>query len=163
MVAPIFAGRLTDSIGGKWIAFCCMFLPFLLSLATPLLIVRLGPVPLVAIQAIIGGCHSCLYPALLSLYVKWFPSEERANANAALLYGSNMGSAFMFLVAGYLCHTPLGWPLVFYVTAALHVPWLFAWWYYASNEPFTNKRILDSELKYITSNVEQRPSMVSSS
>lgn len=116
----------------------------------------MGAIALIVVQTLIGGFHGLTYPAFISLYIQWFPNTERPIANAGIQVGNAFGNALTFFVAGELCESSIGWPLVFYAISAFHVPWLFIWLYFGSNKPFESKRISDVELKYITSNNMQQ-------
>lgn len=150
---PTVAGRFTDSVGAKWIAFSGTLGPCVLSALTPWAVRTLGVGALIAIRTLMGGFHSFIYPSLFSLYVRWFPPKERATASAAMVFGGALGSTIMNLLAGVLAETNFGWPLVFYVAASFHVPWLLAWLYFASNTPAEHRLISNQELTFITQNI----------
>lgn len=158
---PTLAGRATDALGAKWIAFTGTLGPCLLSAITPIATSKLDVGALIAIRTLMGAFHGFIYPALFSLYVKWFPVKERANANAAMVFGGALGSALMNLLSGYLAETSLGWPLIFYVASSMHIPWLILWVWIASDDPQSNKIISKSELKFITDNVPRTQFSVS--
>lgn len=148
-IVPIFAGRITDTLGGKWITFVGIAFPCLLTALIPVAIRSVGVGAAIALQTLIGGFHGTLYPSLFSLNSKWFPAKERSTANACIIFGASMGNCSMYLLGGYLAETTMGWPLIYYVVSALHLPWLAAWLYFATSDPMDNKRISDSELVYI--------------
>lgn len=150
---PTFAGRLTDTIGGKWVAFGGALGPAILSALTPVATRTWGSGALIVIRILMGAFHGCVYPALFSLYTKWFPVSERANANAGLSFGGGLGSTVMYLLAGWLCQTTMGWPLVFYVNTLLYLPWMLLWLYFASNEPQENGRLSAKESQFIRANI----------
>lgn len=152
-VIPPFAGRVTDRFGSKWAVFSGALGPCFLSAVTPLVTRKFDATGLIILRTLMGGFHGCVYAAMFSLYIKWFPVRERVTANAGLVFGSAFGSAIMFLLAGWLCKTSIGWPLVFYVNTVLYLPWLLLWLYYCSNEPTENKRISPEELQFILANV----------
>lgn len=142
-------GSYTDKLGGKWFALIGVLGPCILTAITPVVARELNLGPLVALQTLMGFFHGFTYPTFFSLYVQWFPSEERPKANSGIQVGVAVGSCFMYILAGYLCETSIGWPLVFYVMSIFHVPWIVLWLYFGANRPEESKRITDSELKYI--------------
>ena len=93
---PTIAGRLTDTFGGKWVAFAGALGPAILSAITPVLTRAWGAGVLIAIRTLMGAFHGCVYPAMFSLYCRWFPTSERANANAGLSFGGGLGSTVSF-------------------------------------------------------------------
>ena len=157
MFVPTIAGSYTDSIGGMWFTFAGVLGPAILCAIIPFVIDQMGAIALIVVQTLIGGFHGLTYPALISLYIQWFPDTERPIANAGVQVGCAFGNALMYFLAGQLCETSIGWPLVFYAVSAFHIPWIFIWLYFGSSKPFESKRISDEELKYITSNNMQEP------
>ena len=153
---PTLAGQITDSIGGKWVIFVGLLFPCLMTAIIPVITRMVGVWALITIQTLIGGFHGTIYPSLYSLYTQWFPESERATANGGIILGGSLGSTLMYIITGYLCNSSIGWPLVFYVFSALHVPWLILWLYYVTNDPSNNRRISDQELLFIKSNVKQK-------
>jgi len=135
------------------VAFIGALGPCILSLLTPFATRAGGVGALIAIRTLMGGFHGCVYGPLFSLYTKWFPLRERTNANAGLLMGSALGSTVMYALAGWLCETETGWPLVFYANALLYIPWMLLWVYFCTNEPRGNRLLTDKELDYIESHV----------
>lgn len=158
---PTLSGRATDAYGGRWIEFFGVLGPCILAAITPFVVNTFGVTGLIINRTLLGAFHGCVYPAVFSLFVKWFPKEERSYANGALVFGGAMGSTIFYSLAGYLCDTKYGWPMVFYVLALFHVPFLILWYIYATNEPKTNARISEDELHYIQSNVQQKVISVS--
>lgn len=136
-------------MGAKWVTFAGLLMPCFLTALLPLAIRAVGVGAAIAIQTLNGGFYGCIYPSLFSLYTRWFPADERSTANALIIFGGSLGNAAMYVLGGYLCATEVGWPLVFYVLSALHVPWLAAWLYYASSEPAESRRISEDELLYL--------------
>jgi len=155
IIVPSIAGRITDKFGAKWVAFIGALGPCILSVITPMLTYTLRAPALIVIRTLMGGFHGCIFSAMFSLYIKWFPVKERVNANAGLVFGSSLGSAIMYLLAGWLCKTGPGWPLVFYVNTLLYLPWMVLWLYYCTNDPNDNPRISAEELEFIRTNVPQ--------
>lgn len=154
---PTFVSPIKARIGAKWVAFLGALGPCLLSAITPLVTRFYGAIGLILVRTFMGAFHGCIYGSLISMYLNWFPLHERTNANCGLLIGSALGSALMFSLTGWLCQTSIGWPLVFYVNAALHLPWMFLWLYCATDDPSECPHVCDSELKYIRQYVTPGP------
>lgn len=92
-----------------------------------------------------------VYSGIFSLNARWYPAGELATANAGLVFGSALGSAAMFLLAGWLA--TISWTVIFYVNAGLYIPWMAAWMIYCTNDPSDNGRISAPELVFIRANV----------
>lgn len=64
--------------------------------------------------------------------------------------GISFGGIIQNLSSGYLCQN-LGWPLVFYLVAALNFVWLLLWALFTTNHPASHPWISPSEVEFITS------------
>ncbi|OTF77516.1 Major Facilitator-like protein, partial [Euroglyphus maynei] len=147
---PTIIGSFTDRFGGQWFAFIGVLGPCILSAISPLAIDYYQDIALIIIQIMIGGFHGFTYPAWFSLFSKWFYGDERTRANSWMQIGNAIGCSGMYFLAGHLCKlSTIGWHLIFYVMAAIHLPWLALWLWYGSDDPYTNKRISDMELQFI--------------
>ncbi|XP_027194334.2 sialin-like [Dermatophagoides pteronyssinus] len=131
---PTIAGNFTEKYGGKWFAFIGVFIPCVMTMLIPWA-ANQNIIILIIIQIIIGATQAFTYPALFYLYVQWFPPEQRSKANSGIQIGVSLGSSIIYLIGGYLCETSIGWPLVFYVCSAFHIPWLILWLYFVDNNP----------------------------
>lgn len=150
IVGPTIAGSLTDRLGAKWINFAGAAVPCLLSLLTPTGVRSGGVGVLIAIRIVDGLFHSTVYASLFSLYTRWFEDPaERAIANGAMFFGGCLGSTVMYSLAGWACQTAIGWPLVYYINAALYLPWMLAWIAVVSDDPASNRLVGDRELAVI--------------
>ena len=150
IVGPTVAGAITDHLGAKWINLAGALVPCLLSLLTPVGVRGGGVGVLIAIRTIDGLFHSCVYASLFSLYIRWFSDPaERAIANGATFFGGCLGSTVMYSLAGWACGTWVGWPLVYYINAALYLPWIVLWVVVVSDDPAGNRWISEAELESI--------------
>lgn len=162
IVIPTIAGRATDIFGGKWVAFAGALGPCILSAITPLAVRAGGGAGvLIAIRTLMGAFHGCVYPAMFSLYTKWFPVRERANANAGLSFGGGLGSTVMYLLGGWLCGTEVGWPAVFYANTVLYIPWMVLWLWCCTNDPSENRLLSEKEVQYIETHIPKATTAVS--
>ncbi|KAH9420534.1 hypothetical protein DERP_000960 [Dermatophagoides pteronyssinus] len=151
---PTIIGSFTDRYGGQWFAFIGIIGPCILSAITPLAVDYYQDFALIIIQIMIGGFHAFTYPAWFSLFSKWFYGNERTQANSWMQIGNAIGCSAMYLLAGHLCTlSKIGWHLIFYVMAILHLPWIVLWLWYGSDDPLENKRISDMELQFIQQKV----------
>ena len=157
---PTIAGRITDIFGAKWVNFMGALGPCVLSILTPIGVRKGGVGVLIAIRTLDGAFHGCVYASLFSLYTKWFPARERANANGSLFFGGSLGSTVMYSLAGWACDTSTGWPMVYYLNSLLYIPWFILWIYYCSNDPAQNRHVSEEELQYIKTHVQQSATKV---
>ncbi|KAH7639661.1 sialin-like protein 6 [Dermatophagoides farinae] len=152
---PTLAGRATDAIGGKWIAFFGALGPFILAMLTPVMTELGGAWALIINRILVGGFHGVTYAAMFSLYVKWFPIQELSTANSGLIFGGSIGSTIMSALAGYIAQY-WSWQAVFYVIALFHLPFLILWFIFSTNEPNTNRFLSNEERVYIQQNVQEK-------
>lgn len=146
---------MTDRFGAKWVVFAGAAGPCLLAALTPVVTRAIGAGGLIAIRTLTGAFHGMVYSGVFSLNSRWYPPKgELATANAGLVFGSALGSAAMFLLAGWLSAIS-GWAAIFYVNAALYLPWAVGW-VYCTDDPASNGRISSAELAYIEANVPKK-------
>lgn len=147
-VFPPIAGRLTDAFGGKWVCFVGVTCSGLVSLSIPTAVRLGGSTALICLQVLLGSFLALIYPSVYNLIVRWFPTTEKANANAGMIFGGCVGTTFGSFMSGELCNR-FGWPSVFYAAAFVHVPWMIVWSLLVTNDPLDNRWISDQELSLI--------------
>jgi MFS transporter, ACS family, hexuronate transporter len=87
------------------------------------------------------------FPGAIKTVAEWFPVKERALATGIFNAGTNVG-AILCPVGVPLMYARYGWPVTFYVTGALGVFWLVAWWLLYES-PETHPRLSEAEREYI--------------
>ena len=87
------------------------------------------------------------FPACIKAVRAWFPASERALAAGIFNAGTNVGALITPFLVPWLTLT-YGWPVAFYVTGALGLAWLVAWWALYRN-PEEHGRVSAAELAYI--------------
>ena len=94
------------------------------------------------------------FPAAVKTVAEWFPKKERALATGIFNAGTSVGVVFALLITPYI-YSHLGWHAVFWITGSLGLLWLIAWLYFYEL-PSKQKRLSESELKYIESDSSQQ-------
>ncbi|XP_054162156.1 uncharacterized transporter slc-17.2-like [Oppia nitens] len=155
LVTPTLSGRITERFGSKWVTLVSLTAPAVLYSLIPT-VARTSVYLLIALLVIMGFFHGCIFASLFPLLANWFTPAERTIAVAALAAGQNFGNLFTFPLAGYLCDNGFagGWPSVFYVISAAHIPWIVMWLLCVEDTPLLSNtcgfiKCTDSELKYI--------------
>lgn len=98
-------------------------------------------------RVVLGLAEGGNFPGAIKTVAEWFPQRERALATGLFNAGSNVGAILCpFLVPRM--YAAWGWPLTFYVTGALGIFWLLAWWWLYEN-PETHPRLSAAERAYI--------------
>ncbi len=89
------------------------------------------------------------FPGAIKTVAEWFPVKERALATGIFNAGTNVGAVLCpFAVPRMLA--VWGWSTTFYVTGALGLVWLAAWWLIYDN-PEHHPRLSATERDYIRS------------
>lgn len=95
----------------------------------------------------LGIGEAANFPACIKAVRNWFPAEERALAAGIFNAGTNVGALLTPLLVPWLALT-YGWPMAFYVTGALGLLWLLAWWAFYCN-PEDHPRLSPAERAHI--------------
>jgi len=95
----------------------------------------------------LGIGEAANFPACIKAARNWFPPEERALATGIFNAGTNVGALVTPLMVPWLALS-YGWPACFYVTGALGLVWVVAWWALYHN-PENHPRVSPDELAYI--------------
>jgi len=110
-------------------------------------------------RVVLGLAEGGNFPGAIKAVAEWFPQRERALATGLFNAGSNVGAILCpFLVPRM--YAAWGWPVTFYVTGALGIFWLIAWWWLYEN-PETHPRLSEAERNYIRDGQPPEPSSAS--
>ena len=101
----------------------------------------------------LGFGESGNFPVAIKSVAEWFPKKERAFATGIFNSGTNVG-AIIAPVAVYWLQQNYGWRSAFICTGILGFIWLIAWLIFYK-VPSRHKKISESELNYINSDVEK--------
>lgn len=82
--------------------------------------------------------------------------EERSTAVALFTTGNQLAMFIGNPLAAWLCHSGLGWPAVYYLTAILGGIWLTLWILFARNRPSQVKWMMRRERIYLLRKVPRR-------
>jgi ACS family hexuronate transporter-like MFS transporter len=163
----LLGGRLMDRIGIKrglplavalWsIAAAahglCSLLPvsetFSLSLGVASFTVPVTVAGFMSARIALGLAEGGNFPGAIKAVAEWFPTKERALATGIFNAGTNVG-AILCPFAVPRMYAAWGWPMTFYVTGALGLVWLAAWWWLYEN-PERHPRLSAAERSYIRS------------
>ncbi|XP_054162157.1 uncharacterized transporter slc-17.2-like [Oppia nitens] len=156
LITPTIAGRITERFGSKWVTLTAVTAPGVLLALIPVA-ARYNVYLLITLLAAMGLFHGCIFTSLFSLFAHWFTATERSIALAAVAAVHNFGNVVTYPLASYLCDNGFagGWPSVFYVISAAHIPWIVMWLLCIEDTPLISNtrgfvKCSDSELKYIT-------------
>lgn len=103
---------------------------------------------LMAARVAVGVAEGVNYPSQAALAAHWIPRSELARAWSIASTGESMGT-ILALLAGPWLATHLGWPSLFYATAAPGAVWLACFIPLASATPEAHHSIGAQELRFI--------------
>ena len=87
-----------------------------------------------AMRFLLGISESCVFPATVVLLAHWFPSAERARANAFWNLCQPLAVVASAPVSGWLLGA-YGWATMLILEGALPFVWLPVWWFLICDHP----------------------------
>jgi sugar phosphate permease len=87
-----------------------------------------------AMRFLLGISESCVFPATVVLLAHWFPSAERARANAFWNLCQPLAVVASAPVSGWLLGA-YGWATMLILEGALPFVWLPVWWFFICDHP----------------------------
>ena len=104
-------------------------------------------------RALLGISESGNFPAAIKTVAEWFPKRERALATGIFNSGANIGAVVAPLAVPAMAIN-WGWQSAFLITGAIGFIWIILWfWFYEI--PEKQRKLSESELNYIRSDVEE--------
>ena len=97
---------------------------------------------------VLGVAESGVYPATLVLLANWFPTAERARANAYWILCQPLAVAGAAPVTGWLLGQT-NWRVAIIAEGALPFLWLPIWWFFISDSPRDAKWISPEEREHL--------------
>jgi MFS family permease len=116
---------------------------------------------LVMMRVLLGVAESGVYPATLVLLAKWFPSSERARANAYWNMCQPLAVAGSAPITGWLLGA-WGWKTTLVLEGLLPFIWLPIWLYFISDHPKTAPWISTEERDHLEATLERETRQVES-
>jgi len=106
-----------------------------------------------AARFLLGVSESSVFPATLVLLAHWFPSAERARANAFWNLCQPLAVVASAPVTGWLLGA-YGWQTMLILEGALPFVWLPVWWFFISDHPREAKWISPAEKNFLESTLD---------
>lgn len=103
-----------------------------------------------AARFLLGVSESCVFPATVVLLAHWFPSAERARANAFWNLCQPLAVVVSAPVTGWLLGA-YGWQTMLILEGVLPFIWLPVWWFFISDHPREARWISPAEKTHIES------------
>lgn len=144
----IIGGRLAEIYGSKWVLLLGCVGTGLTNLAIPHL-AHFSFLLLLADRVLMGVAQAGMEPGLMCLLSDWLTPQEASFFISMLLFAMCLGVFLGSLCSGFILALGYGWPLTYYVCAALNLLVGLTWYVYADSWPRASKHISKEELLYI--------------
>ncbi|KAA3674671.1 MFS transporter, ACS family, solute carrier family 17, member 5 [Paragonimus westermani] len=106
---------------------------------------------LYAFRIVAGLASAAWFPSFYQIWALWAPPNERGILIGLSYAGVHIGNAITLPIAGALCQTSIGWPLVFYFYGASCIVYVFAWLLFIYDTPKQHPMISEREKSLIIS------------
>lgn len=107
-----------------------------------------------AARFLLGAAESSVYPATVVLLAHWFPSAERARANAYWNLCQPLAVAGSAPITGWLLGA-YGWQTMLMLEGILPFLWLPIWWFFISDHPREAKWISAEERNFLETTLQR--------
>jgi len=97
---------------------------------------------------LLGVSESCVFPATVVLLAHWFPSAERARANAFWNLCQPLAVAASAPITGWMLGA-YGWQTMLILEGALPFIWLPIWWFFIADHPREARWISRDEKEHL--------------
>ncbi|CAG2116712.1 unnamed protein product, partial [Medioppia subpectinata] len=146
----IFAGRLAELYGAKYLILVSILVSGLINLFTPL-IVRTNFTLFIVSRVVLGCFQAVIYPASYALFAKWIPEAEYSTFMPWLDSGITIGTVIASAGAGNILEWEEmgGWPTIFYLSGIISLVWCVLWQLTITSTPDEHTWITHRELQYI--------------
>ena len=108
---------------------------------------------------LLGVSESCVFPATLVLLAHWFPSSERARANAFWNLCQPLAVVASAPITGWLLGA-YGWQTMLVLEGALPFVWLPVWWIFISDHPRNAKWISAEEKNFLETTLQREAALL---
>ena len=108
---------------------------------------------------LLGVSESCVFPATVVLLAHWFPSAERARANAFWNLCQPLAVVASAPVTGWLLGA-YGWQTMLILEGALPFIWLPVWWFFISDHPRDAKWISAEERNFLETTLQREAALL---
>lgn len=141
-MAQNFGAKILLTIGSFMCGLLTLITPWAASVDLKFMIVS---------RVLQGLFQGFFYPCVHTLLAKWVHPSERGVLTTFAYSGTQLGSVVMLALSGVLASSPMGWPLIFYVSGGATIIWTIIWMILGSSSPEVCSRISIEEKKFIES------------
>ncbi|XP_072382790.1 putative inorganic phosphate cotransporter isoform X1 [Diabrotica undecimpunctata] len=150
------AAELGKKFGAKWILVGCASVDSMSCMLIPTMARYFGAGGVIACRISQGLAQGGIPPLVHMLLGCWAPPSERSVLTTITYVGCVFGNILSLSTTGAICSSQFGWPVAFYLFAALEVIWIVTWIMCGANRPSLHKKITEIERDYIESSLGQK-------
>jgi ACS family glucarate transporter-like MFS transporter len=107
---------------------------------------------LVTTRFVFGAAEAGAFPNISRALARWFPQNERAQANGVMWMGARLGGSLAPPVAVLLI-AAIGWRSTFALFGLTGIVWCLAFWFWYRDDPATHPSVNAAELEHIRGSV----------
>ncbi|XP_050743876.1 putative inorganic phosphate cotransporter isoform X1 [Drosophila biarmipes] len=149
IVTQFPAGFLVRRFGAKVVLLIPTLGTAVLSGLTPYCVAWGGWQAFCTIRIVEGLFQGLIFPCVHEHLAKWSPPEDRNRLGAFAYSGADCGSVLAMASSGLIANSSMGWPGIFYVSAATCGLWCLLWVTFGSNNAPSSRLIGDREREHI--------------
>ncbi|XP_030388518.1 putative inorganic phosphate cotransporter [Scaptodrosophila lebanonensis] len=154
ILTQFLGGYLGRRFGAKRVMFWGTFGSAAFSLATPFCIPWGGWIAYCIVRVIQGFFQGLIFPCIHQHLARWSPLKERNRLGALSHTGIECGNVMAMFISGMIAKGPLGWPGIFYISAAVGFAWCILWFFFATDSPKQSRFVSDAECQYIETSLQ---------
>lgn len=114
---------------------------------------------LLTLRFLLGVAEGGVWPVVMVIISKWFPTKERARANAMFIMNCNIALMITGPISGYLIQQ-FGWRELFFITGGISILLIFLWWPMVEDTPEHAKWLSPEERNYLVESIRKEQELV---
>ncbi|XP_034477189.1 putative inorganic phosphate cotransporter [Drosophila innubila] len=154
LITQFMGGYLCKLFGVKRVMIWATFCSGVCSAVTPPLINWSGWGAYCGIRVIMGCAQGVIFPSMHQHLARWSPPEERNRLGALTYTGIEFGNVLSMFGSGMIARSPMGWPGISYISAAVVFACCILWFIFGSNNATESRFIGEAERNYIESSLQ---------
>lgn len=152
IISLIPAGVAAKKYGTKMMLFITIFGSAILSLVTPIVVIKGEWRAFCCVRVVQGLFHGMIYPTVMEHVTKWSPQSELTLHTILSLSGVDLGSIAALSLGGIIGRSSLGWPAISYTSGVIGFFWCLLWVIFGGSSPKDAALISPLETEFILLN-----------
>lgn len=151
-ISLIPGGYLAKKFGSKLLLFMAIFMSAILSLVTPIVVIKGQWQAFCCVRVAQGLFHGLVYPTVMEHVTKWSPQSELTLHTILSLSGADLGTIAAMGLGGIIGGSSLGWPAISYTSGVIGFFWCLLWVIFGGASPKDAALISPLETEFILLN-----------